>query len=182
MLAQRQGLRIHEVAVDWVDDPDSRVDIVSTAIGDLRGTARLAMQSPLARFLAIGVLSTIAYALLYLVLRPWLGPDGANALALALTAIANTQANRRFTFGLRGPEGLLRQHAAGALVYVLALGLTAGALGLLRAVDPHAPAVVEVIVLVAASAFATITRYVALRTWVFATRDRRPKTLEVVSH
>ena len=182
VLAQRQGLRIHEVAVDWVDDPDSRVDIVSTAIGDLRGTARLAMQAPLARFLAIGVLSTIAYALLYLALRPWLGPDGANALALALTAIANTQANRRFTFGLRGPEGLLRQHAAGALVYVLALGLTAGALGLLRAVDPHAPAVVEVIVLVAASAFATITRYVALRTWVFATRRRRPKTLEVLSH
>jgi glycosyltransferase involved in cell wall biosynthesis len=182
VLAQRQGLRIHEVAVDWVDDPDSRVDIVSTAIGDLRGTARLAMQAPLARFLAIGVLSTIAYALLYLVLRPWLGPDGANAFALALTAIANTQANRRFTFGLRGPEGLLRQHAAGALVYVLALGLTAGALGLLRALDPHAPAAVEVIVLVAASAFATITRYVALRTWVFATRRRRPKTLEVLSH
>jgi glycosyltransferase involved in cell wall biosynthesis len=39
--AQRRGLRIHEVPVDWVDDPDSRVDIVSTAIGDLKGVARL---------------------------------------------------------------------------------------------------------------------------------------------
>ena len=29
--AQRRGMRIHEVPVDWVDDPDSRVDIVSTA-------------------------------------------------------------------------------------------------------------------------------------------------------
>ena len=38
----------------------------------------------------------------------------ANALALALTAVANTQANRRFTFGVRGRAGLLRQHAAGA--------------------------------------------------------------------
>ena len=27
VLAQRAGLRIHEVPVDWVDDPDSRVDI-----------------------------------------------------------------------------------------------------------------------------------------------------------
>jgi putative flippase GtrA len=41
VLAQRAGLRIHEVPVDWVDDPDSRVDIVSTAIADLKGVARL---------------------------------------------------------------------------------------------------------------------------------------------
>ena len=41
VLAERAGLRIHEVPVDWVDDPDSRVDIVSTAVADLRGIARL---------------------------------------------------------------------------------------------------------------------------------------------
>jgi putative flippase GtrA len=41
VLAERTGLRIHEVPVDWVDDPDSRVDIVATAIADLRGIARL---------------------------------------------------------------------------------------------------------------------------------------------
>ena len=39
--AQRRGMRIHEVAVDWIDDPDSRVDIVATALGDLRGVGRL---------------------------------------------------------------------------------------------------------------------------------------------
>jgi putative flippase GtrA len=41
VLAQRSGMRIHEVPVDWVDDPDSTVDIVSTALADLRGVARL---------------------------------------------------------------------------------------------------------------------------------------------
>lgn len=41
VLAERMGLRIHEVAVDWVDDPDSRVDIVSTARLDLQGVWRL---------------------------------------------------------------------------------------------------------------------------------------------
>jgi glycosyl transferase family 2 len=41
MCAQRAGMRIHEVPVDWVDDPDSRVDIVRTALADLRGVARL---------------------------------------------------------------------------------------------------------------------------------------------
>jgi glycosyltransferase involved in cell wall biosynthesis len=45
VLAQRHDLRIHEVPVDWVEDPDSRVDIVSTALADLRGVARLAMRS-----------------------------------------------------------------------------------------------------------------------------------------
>ncbi|WP_344617208.1 bifunctional glycosyltransferase family 2/GtrA family protein [Dactylosporangium salmoneum] len=42
VLAQRAGLRIHEVPVDWVDDPDSRVDIRATAAADLKGIARLA--------------------------------------------------------------------------------------------------------------------------------------------
>ncbi len=41
ILAERAGLRIYEVPVDWVDDPDSRVDVVATALGDLRGVWRL---------------------------------------------------------------------------------------------------------------------------------------------
>ena len=42
ILAERSGLRIHEVPVDWIDDPNSSVQIVSTAMSDLRGIARLA--------------------------------------------------------------------------------------------------------------------------------------------
>ncbi len=177
MAAQRQGLRIHEVAVDWADDPDSRVDIVSTALADLRGVVRLRMQGPVARFLAIGVASTLAYAALFLALRGWLGAGAANALALAITAVANTQANRHFTFRIRGRAGLMRQQAAGALVYVVALGLTDGALGVLARVDPHHSRALEVAVLVTASAFATVSRYFALRSWVFARRVRGPKPL-----
>src|ERR1700704_4469318 len=41
VLAERAGLRIHEVPVDWVDDPETRVDIIATAVGDLRGVAGL---------------------------------------------------------------------------------------------------------------------------------------------
>jgi len=41
VLAQRRGLRNHEVPVDWVEDADSRVQIVPTAVADLRGVARL---------------------------------------------------------------------------------------------------------------------------------------------
>ena len=39
VLAERAGLRIHEVPVDWVDDPDSRVDIVATAVADSRASS-----------------------------------------------------------------------------------------------------------------------------------------------
>ncbi|WP_220093666.1 dolichyl-phosphate beta-glucosyltransferase [Flexivirga caeni] len=41
VLAEWCSLRIHEVPVDWYDDPDSRVHIASTARDDLRGVRRL---------------------------------------------------------------------------------------------------------------------------------------------
>jgi putative flippase GtrA len=170
ILAQRRGLRIHEVPVDWVDDPDSRVDIVPTAIADLRGVARLAVGGPVARFMGVGVLSTAAYALLYLAMRGPLGAAAANALALAITAVGNTAANRRVTFGARGRARLLRQHLLGAVVFVLTLGLTSGALAVLYGLDAHPSPAVELAVLIAASTVATITRFLALRVWVFAQR------------
>ena len=173
VLAQRRGLRTHEVPVDWVDDPDSRVDIVRTAITDLQGVARLLVVGPVARFMAIGVLSTLAYALLYVILHPLLGAAGANAAALALTAVGNTAANRRVTFGLTGREGLARHHVRGAVVFALTLALTNGALAVLHGLDATPARGIELAVLIAASLTATITRYVALRTWVF-TRPRRP--------
>src|SRR5438094_5767965 len=59
VLAERMCLRIDEVPVDWTDDPDSRVDIVSTAIGDLKGVARLwrehSFRGQVLRFAAVRV-------------------------------------------------------------------------------------------------------------------------------
>ena len=40
-VAEHRGMRIYEVPVDWTEDPDSRVKLISTAIEDLRGIARL---------------------------------------------------------------------------------------------------------------------------------------------
>ncbi len=42
LLAERNGLRIHEVPVDWIDNADSRVHVARTALDDLAGTARMA--------------------------------------------------------------------------------------------------------------------------------------------
>ena len=41
ILAEKNGYRIKEVPVKWTDDPDSRVRIVSTAYGDMKGLLRL---------------------------------------------------------------------------------------------------------------------------------------------
>jgi hypothetical protein len=41
LLAERAGMRVHEVPVDWIEDLDSRVDLPSTIAGDLAGLWRL---------------------------------------------------------------------------------------------------------------------------------------------
>jgi putative flippase GtrA len=208
VLAERAGLRIHEVPVDWVDDPDSRVDIVKTATEDIRGVIRLtralstgrlpmqelrgqlgrgALQQPdpripgvpsgmagqLVRFASIGILSTLAYLLLYALLRGGLGPFGANLVALVVTAVANTAANRRLTFGVRGREGAVSQQLQGLVVFGLGLALTSGALAALAAWAPGASRLVELSLLVAASALATVLRFVAFRSWVFRSTARQ---------
>jgi putative flippase GtrA len=205
VVAERAGLRIHEVPVDWVDDPDSRVDIVRTATADLRGMGRLGWallrgRVPLADvaealgrttarsaggglsaqvvvFALIGILSTLAYGVLYVALRSSLGAQEANAAALALTAIANTAANRRFTFGFRGPRGALRHQLQGLLVLACGLAVTGGALGALRALRGDGHPLVEVVLLTAANLFVTVMRFVLMRWWIF--RGERARTESV---
>jgi len=179
--AERAGLRVHELPVDWIEDPDSRVDIVATAIEDVRGVWRLAtgrwiaavparLRSQLVRFTAVGVMSTLAYAALYWMLRGLLSPFGSNTVALVVTAIVNTAANRRFTFGVRGTSGLLRDHAGGLVAFLVALVLTNAAIGGLELVKPPPSLAVEIATLTAANAIATIVRFVLLRMLLFHLR------------
>lgn len=194
VLAERAGFRIHEVPVDWVEDTDSRVDIVSTAREDLLGVWRLLRDlragqidlpaaprvttpnfvSQVLRFLAIGVASTVAYGLLYLLLRTGMSGQAANATALLLTAVANTAANRRYTFAIRGPAHAFRHQVQGLAVFALALALTAGSLALLHHVAPDASRALELSVLVVANLVATVLRFVLLRGWVFRERRSAP--------
>jgi putative flippase GtrA len=165
VLAQRAGMRIHEVPVDWVDDPDSRVEILPTAVADLKGVARLARvpAGQVARFAAIGVASTLAYVALYAGLRLAMPAQPANALALFVTAVGNTAANRRMTFAVRGRANALRHQLQGLGVFAIALGITSGSLALLNAASGHPPRALEVAVLVTANLAATALRFVLLR-------------------
>jgi putative flippase GtrA len=207
VLAERSGLRICEVPVDWVDDPDSRVDIVATALADLRGVARVGralvtgalplvqirhelgrrppagMVGQLARFGLIGIVSTLAYVLAFALLRGFTGGQVANFVALAVTAVGNTALNRRLTFGVRGSGDVARHHAQALVVFALGLALTSGALLGLGWLADDPPRFVELVVLTGANLAATVLRFVLLRSWVFRRRpspedpDTRPHGL-----
>lgn len=41
LLAEERGYRISEVPVDWIEDLDSRVDVASTAVKDVKGLLRI---------------------------------------------------------------------------------------------------------------------------------------------
>ncbi len=199
VLAERAGLRIYQVPVDWVDDPDSRVDLWSTAIGDLKGIARLSwsltrgriplvnkgsarpdgttsMPAQVMRFLGVGVVSTIAYALVFLLMRGHANAGVSNVVALVSTTVFNTAANRVWTFGVRGRARAVRQQAQGMLLLGAGLIVTTLALSLSYDAGMHGTRQ-ELAVLTAANLLVTAGRFAAFRLWVFrapASYDERP--------
>ncbi|MFT4009191.1 MAG: bifunctional glycosyltransferase family 2/GtrA family protein [Nocardioidaceae bacterium] len=188
VLAEHAGLRIHEVPVDWVDDPDSRVDVVRTARDDLLGIGRLRLAllrgglpdlgltprrrvtPQLALFVAVGIVSTLAYAVLF-VLFKGIGVEAfwANATALVITAVANTSANRRLTFGVRGTRDLARHQIQGLVVFAVGLVVTTLALRLV----PDGPTWAEMVVLTVANLVVTAGRFAAMKLWIFNGALRR---------
>lgn len=204
LLAERAGLRVHEVPVDWVDDPVSSVDIIATAKADLLGMARLARSfargdipldeirrnlavppdagastflGQVGRFAGVGLLSTAAYIVLYTALRAGFDAQWSNLVALAVTAVFNTAANRRFTFGISGRRRLWTHLAQGLVVFGAALAITSGSLAALYHFVTNPSRTLELAVEVGANALATVVRFLGLRVWVFATHRTSPTAL-----
>ena len=124
VIAERSGLRVHEVPVDWAEDPNSSVDVVRTALADLRGMARLTRdlargRVPVSRLRReIGreptkpqagspwqgiraVAWTSVYAVVFLLVRSFMDPLTSNLVALACTTFAARPPNPRpLTLGL----------------------------------------------------------------------------------
>jgi putative flippase GtrA len=114
------------------------------------------------------VASTVAYAVLYLCCRDaGLPAQLSNAVSLLLTALANTAANRRMTFGIRGSEHAGRHQIQGLLAFGAGLAVTSAALAGLHSATARPARVVELSVLVIANLLATALRFVLYRYWVF---------------
>jgi putative flippase GtrA len=127
-------------------------------------------------YTAIGIASTLAYLALYQLLREPLGAQSANLLAWVLTAVADTAANRRCTFGLAGRAGAARAQLEGLAIFGLGYALTSGSLAALHGVSTGAGRTAELGVLVAANLAAGLLRFLLLKAWVFAPhRTARPR-------
>jgi putative flippase GtrA len=191
VLAEHNGLRIHEVPVDWTDDPDSRVAVAGTAVEDLKGIWRMVrrfatgggavpagvlavppapvpgLAGQAIRFAGIGALSTALFAALFALLYGPLGPVLADVVALTACAVINLAANRRVTFSRRGRGGRSRQYGAGLAVTALPLSASIAALIALGA-GGHGSLLMALGVLTVVNATAAVIRFALLRHWVFA--------------
>jgi putative flippase GtrA len=148
LLAERNGLRIHQLPVDWVDDADSRVQVLRTAFADLAGACRMAWTfatgngrldlGPAARrrvdddlgrwmvtFAVVGTASTLASLTIFLLLVGASGPVAANAVAVSVTFVGNTWAHARFTSRAARPDwrGAFTVYAGSLVLTSLALVL-----------------------------------------------------------
>jgi putative flippase GtrA len=186
VLAEHNGLRIHEVPVDWIDDPDSRVNVASTVTGDLKGIWRMVrrfaagdgvltdhavrpsdnedgLARQMVRFAGIGIVSTVTFAVLFALLVAPVGAVEADVIALGLCAAANVAANRRLTFSRRGPCSRRRHYTAGLAVAALPLVATVLTVSVLAG----ASLLAQVAALTMVNAAVTAARFAVLRAWVF---------------
>jgi len=179
--AERLGLRIGEVPVDWVDDPDSRVKIVSTAADDLRGVWRMLVRRPkglrrvrsnevaadqLLRFAGVGVISTLGYLFLFVAWRPIIGPISANAVAMAIATLFNTAVHRELSRTTDGQARRGRLYAVAAGLYIVSLAFTTLGLLVAQLVAPGA-LLLELVAITVANLAAAVFRFAMLRAWIF---------------
>ncbi|WP_193081010.1 glycosyltransferase [Brevibacterium aurantiacum] len=186
--AEWAGLRIHEFGTDWVDDPDSSVDVLATAWADVKGIHRLRRTilrsggqtlgiddvpapntgAQILHFIDVGIVSTLLYAVLFLFGVQMFSPTVANLGALLISTVANTGLNRRHTFGVRSPHHGLAAQIKGLASFALCLGFTSAGLAISANFTGPLASVGTLAVLTSANLLATIVRFVLLRTWVFA--------------
>jgi putative flippase GtrA len=181
LLAEHNGLRIHEVPVDWIDDPDSRVSIGTTAISDLRGVGRMFIRfargrgdvdlgvqrrAPLMEdfgrqtvtFALIGAVATVVSLGIFVLLRDPIGAVWANVVGFGATVLGNSWANRRWTFRHRRDSGRWRRRVLTLTLLVLSLAATSLAAASVDE-NPRQQLVVLALTWVAAA----VIRFVALR-------------------
>ncbi|WP_231567558.1 GtrA family protein [Sinomonas humi] len=149
------------------DGPRPNALTASPRWGRVRGAVRRPVVRQLVRFTGVGIICTAASMGLYAGLRFPIGPTAANATALIVTSLLNTELNRRFTFRIHERRRRLHDHLHGLVALVIALVLTSGSLWALLWAEPNAGVVEELWTTTLAGWVATAARFVLLRYWVF---------------
>ncbi len=132
-----------------------------------RGALKYPVVRQLLRFTGVGIVCTASSLAIYALLRPWIDPQLANAVALIVTSLMNTALNRRLTFKITGRKKRAQDHLSGAIVIGIALVITGGSLGLLHLFRPEATVTEELWTTTLSGFVATAVRFTLLRHWIF---------------
>jgi hypothetical protein len=197
VLAERNGLRVHEVAVDWVDDPGSTVDVVRTARDDLKGIVRLMRRLPrgqgdiagqpvdlapshrpvpssageLVHFAGVRAVSTISFAALFALLYGSLGAAWADVVALGLCGAGSLVAGRRRVVTAARTTSRRRyfEPAVAVALALLPLVSTLAVLAVMSATGA-ASLPVDIVVLTATVLGSALARFYFRRRWAGTVR------------
>ncbi len=120
-------------------------------------------------FTAIGAASSLANAALYLLLREWFNAMTSLVLAVAITTLASTEANRRLTFDSAiGSRTSLMVHNLSVILFYCTYNSLA--LWGVHQLVSNPPARIESVAILIASIAGGIARFALLRGWVFRNR------------
>jgi putative flippase GtrA len=114
-------------------------------------------------YLAVGMINTTGYFLVYNILRTFFPPFTANTLSVAASITFSFWANRRFTFERRGRERVGCQFAAFSLMFMMTLLLSNAALFVLFRIQPDPARWLENVALIGSSAMLLGVRYLLMR-------------------
>lgn len=120
-------------------------------------------------FTGIGLVSSVANAALYLLLRQWWNAEMATVVAVTVTTLISTEANRRMTFAeaRTSRAGLVVQNLVVILFYCT---YNTATLWVLHQIATEPAARTESLALLIASTAGGTARFVLLRAWVFRGR------------
>src|SRR3954452_18993957 len=112
--------------------------VVTTLETPRADLTRRGLPGQLARFAVIGAGSTAVHLGLLAVLTAPVGAQVANLTGLLVSTLANTAANRAWTFQVRGRDQLARQHLQALVVFAITWACSSAALALLAVAWPGA--------------------------------------------
>ncbi len=118
------------------------------------------------KFSLVGVVSTLAFVLLYAALRTSVSPLVADVGALTSTMAGNFLANRRFTFN-QHPGSLSTQAGRYAVAYFVGLVASTLAFAMLLALFSPVGGAAEATLAVGSGGVATVVRFLLSALWVF---------------
>lgn len=183
LIGQYTKLKLKEIGIRWIDDPFSSVNIVDTALENIKEMWRVywiykpqSLFRKLFSFGIIGILSTLGQALLFLTLRIFLSSQIANLISLIILTLLNTLANKRISFKNKSTEKFHHVFIVSVISFLVFWIPTSASLWfvheVLNLVDMPT---VETTAIIASSLIGTLLKYVVL-SYVYTPKKVKKQT------